>query len=978
MDLEILKHRAAVAVSFGLALLSPFAVFAGEAGTTACFDGSPAIPVDQFRTIPGQGTFEMWPDNLQPVEPLATALPAERDSTQYSGFERPGQSGGLEFFYDLDIEEDPTGTYLYMVYNAGFQIWDIDGALATTPQLLSQRDGWLGDFDEFEDPVTEFYFKIWDIDAINPPASSATLVALPGELPIGLTIWDAADKSNPIQLYQDTGKVGLQVAAANIGGRSYVFYGANNGISVYDMTRAREIGPCFESTSTATNFCGGNSNPVWRGLLNPWPWGRAEYLAVLETEIGGQTRHFIAVSDGTAASALGTAIREITNAASLPPTATTIVEDLSTFSFGVDLFEVNDRHYLAVVNLFDLEIHDVTACLASSPGCSLAIPEVDLETAGNPLPAAQYVTFSESNGRPFLYKTSHSLCSRPPSTSDPDPEYLLDLSGLGAKGTVVDIRGEEYLDPNHTNPQRRIDYFTSYYDQSTDGFSAFSSHGGVFHGIYFYRASQSMFDIHEWTGDVAPSAEIEATSSDRWFSSPGEDEWVNLSGECNTGGDTGWSWSAANAPGTPGADPAPVVDPLGGGLARVRGGLCAADTYPSAACPDRTLLAEADVTCDGTPVTSNELPLTLEDPRPFFESVDILEPPDAAGPPPEYSVCQVLSFEALDSGVNEIGGKALTSFDWTITPTAGGDPISCNGAGAGAGLSCTETTLGWNTEDIDVGDPTSIFSDGFESGDTTRWNNSTKLQGAAAGVTFDVTLTASNEHGSIDQTTQLILTPLDSLAFLGDGFTIPGTPPADGIYNFTATSQNATDFYWEFEQDAALPGDPGCRLVTPCEIRTTTSAAVQYEWPIDNIDGADYDVWLEISNCDVSVAPISTVRTVENVVIVDLVPPDITAFKVVTVGTSCACFGGVCICPVGEASFTVTIDGDCDSLSFDWGDGMTDTGLACDSPTYTHDFTSTGTFTLEAEACFGGTSNCETQVNLTNISAANPIPLVIE
>ena len=42
---------------------------------------------------------------------------------------------------------------------------------------------------------------------------------------------------------------------------------------------------------------------------------------------------------------------------------------------------VDDRHYLAVVNFTDLEIHDVTACLASSPGCSLAFPEVALPQA---------------------------------------------------------------------------------------------------------------------------------------------------------------------------------------------------------------------------------------------------------------------------------------------------------------------------------------------------------------------------------------------------------------------------------------------------------------------------------------------------------------------------------------------------------------------------------------------------------------------
>ena len=976
--------------ALSLALWMPVTAFAGgpEPGTTACFDGGPATPVEQFRTISGQGTFEMWPDLLRPVDPQGTPLPVDRDSTLYNGFQRPGQDSGdidgdgtrdgLEFFWALDIVEDPTGTHLFMAYNAGWQIWDIDGAFATSPLLLSQRDGWMGDFHEFEDPFTEFYFKIWDIDAINPPGSNNTLVVLPGELPIGLTIWDASNKTEPFQLYQDTGKVGVQVAAANIGGRSYAFYGANNGIHVYDMTRAREVGPCFESTSTATNLCGGNSNPVWRGRLGPWPWGKAEYVDVLEADIGGQPKFFIAVTDSTAANPLGAELREITNVTALPPTSTAIIEDLSTFSMGVELFEYEDRQYLAVVNFTELEIHDVSNCLSSSPGCSLASPEFQVLTASSAPPAAQYVKYSEADGRPFLYKSAHDLCSTPPSVSEPDEELLLDLTGLDTGAAIVDIRGEEYLDPNHTSPQRRIDYWSSYYDGSTDGYSAFSSHDGMFNGTYFYRAAQSIFDVHEWVGDVSPTAEIGITSSDRWFSSPGQDEWVNLNGECNVDAGVGWSWGAVNAPGTPGADPNPDVELLGGSLARVGRGLCGTDPYPASTCPSETVLVESNVVCGGQSVTSNELSITLDDPRPFYDSLGILEDPEVVGPPPEFPVCQILSFEALLGGVNQIGGKALTSFSWSVTPTVGGgDPLDCNATGGDTGLTCTATTLSWDTEGIDVGDPTLIFADGFESGNTTAWSGGTRGI-AGEGATFDVTLTATNEHGSIDRTTQLTLTPLEDLAFIGNGFTIPGTPPADGVYTFTATAESATEFYWEFEQDSSLPGDPGCRLVTPCEIVRSTTPTVQYEWPVDNVDGADYEVWLEISNCDVNADPISTMRTVQDVVVVDLMPPDITQFRVVTVGTDCLCFGGQCSCPVGQARFTLDIDGDCDSLFLDWGDGDSDNGLSCDQAEYTHTYDSTGTYDLEAVACFGGLTNCDTQDNLTNISPAIPVPLTIE
>ena len=470
--------------------------------TIECQTGSPGTPVEQFRTLAGQGTFELWPPNLRPADPIGQPFPAERDSTEYSSDpdQLPG-AGGLEFFNDLDILQDGSSVYLYMSFNAGFQIWDITGPNATNPQLRSQRNGWAGHFHTFEDPPTEYYLPIWDIDAIDPAgAPGDTLIALAAEGPVGPTIWDASDKASPFQLYQDTGKTGIQVAAANIGGRSYAFFGLNNGVHVYDMTRAREIGPCFESTSTATNLCGGNSNPVWRGRIDPWPWGKAQYVDVLETVVMGQPRHFIAFSDAFASNALGVEIREITGAAGLPPTSTALVEGLHTVSFGVDLFEYSGRYYLGVVNNTDLEIHDVSACINGTAGCTLSNPRVNLPTAvANNLPKFSYVQYSESNGRPFLYKSFHSLCSSPPTAMEPNPEYLLELSGLATGGPVVDVRGEEYLDPGQAAPHR-IDYWSSYYDQSTGGFSTLSPHGGRFHGDYFYRGALTLFDVHEWTG----------------------------------------------------------------------------------------------------------------------------------------------------------------------------------------------------------------------------------------------------------------------------------------------------------------------------------------------------------------------------------------------------------------------------------------------------------------------------------------------
>ncbi len=494
-----------------LALLAPAAH--AQPGTTACQTGSPATPVQKSRTIAGQGTFEMWPQNFQPADPIGQSLPPERDSTAYNGFQRPGIQDGLELFWAIDIVDGPAGPHLYMGYNAGWQIWDIGGAFATDPQLLSQRDGWVGDFDSFENPVTEFYFKIWDIGAIDPTnAPGATLVTLTGQPAVGVTIWDAADKANPFQLYQDLGKISLQVAVANVKGRSYAFHAATNGIQVYDMTRAREIGPCFENTNTATSRCGGNANPVWRGRLGPWPWGRAQYVDVLEADIGGVKKHFVAISDEFVFNALGVEIREITSITSLPPTSVARVQGLDTLNSGLDLFMIPEqasgieRYYLGTANNGALEIYDTTACIApaSVPGetCALGAGQRVFSRQLGFVPASIYVRFSESNGQPFLYQGFHSLCSQPPKSTEGHIEHLLDLGGLATGNPIVEVIGDEYMDPNHSSPQRRINYWSSYYDGATNGFSTSSSHDGEFHGPFFYRAASTLFDIHEFKGET--------------------------------------------------------------------------------------------------------------------------------------------------------------------------------------------------------------------------------------------------------------------------------------------------------------------------------------------------------------------------------------------------------------------------------------------------------------------------------------------
>lgn len=956
---------------FALMLSGPSAF----AGTIGCLDGSPAVPVPEFA-----GGVRLWPDSgFQPAE---TTIDRLRDSTAYNGFQLLGApSGGpndLEFFNAVDILADGGTTYLYTAYNSGWQIWNITGSLADSPLRVSFRDGWRNDFHLFQTLPTELYFLIWDISVIDPPGSPGdTLVGVAGTEPVGFSIWDAEDKTDPHQIYQNTGhQNGYQVDTANINGRSYAFVASGSGVEIYDMTRAREVGPCFEDTGTGTT-CGGG-NPVYRGSLTPWPWGRTRYVDVMS--VGG--RDFIALSDSFVSNPLGVEVREILD----PSTGSSVqrIHGLHTISYGVSLFDYAGDQYLAAINFDEINIYNLNNCLTTGTGCNFSNLESTTPTVA--LQDFAFLQYSESNGAPYLYQGFHTLCSQPPTNSDSNLEHLLDLSGLATGGPVVEIVGESYNDPGHVAPQRRLNYWTSYYDQATTGFSLVAGKHGMFNGQYFYRAAQGVLDIHKNGSVAVPTSTVTATSSDRWLSSPTVQEWVNFSGTCSNGNGSGWTWEASNAPGTPASDPAPIVDELTANFARVRGDLCGVDTYPVGICPDRTIEVSGTANCDGTIATAPDVSITLADPRPFFDTVNVGEASGNLEGTPAFPVCTILSLEAQTGGANIIEGQPVTSFTWEVS--GGGIDITCNNGGsADPDVSCSEKNLTWDTTNVTLGPE--IFADGFGTGNTSGWSNTVggggpSLKGTRAdkGLSGEITatLTVGNAHvASFSRSSGFDLTPLGTLGFVGDGFTIPATPPADGLYDFVATTVNATEFRWEFEQEVGQPGDSGCRIITgaPCRIVTTTSPAVTYQWPEGNVDGNDYRVGLEIGNCDPGQSPISTTRTVVDVTVASIDPPNIDDFKVLeTNGCDCvAVGGGGCSCPVGvSAMFTLDTTGNCNVVNIDWGDGNSSNGLSCSQATYQHTYSSTGTYTLEAEACFGAV--CDTQVNLTNLST--PVPLDID
>ena len=897
-------------------------------GTNSCQDGSPAMPVPQFRTITGQGTFELWPDNFQPADLECLALPGLRDSTPYNGFQQPGASNGLEFFHSLDIQQSGSSTFVYVAYNAGWQIWDATNNFASNPTRRSFRDGWQGSWQAFADSGEEFYFKVYGIDAIDPPgAPGQTLVAIHGLEDVGFTIWDATDKDEPSQLYQDLGKTGFQTVAATINGRIYAFATSSTGVQVYDMTRSREIGPCFENTSSAGNLCGGNGNPVWRGTLSPWPWLQARYLSLVEVN----SRFFLAVSDGSPANPLGVTIIEVTD----PSTASAneLLSGLNTFAQGVALFDYSGDQYLGVVNFNQLEIYDLNSCLTTGSGCNFGNRKYQQQTI---IAEQVYLTYSEANGKPFLYQGFQSLCSQVPNTFN--TEYLLDVSGLATGAGVVDVirdpvtGGEWYNDPGNG---MRIDYWSSYYDQATYGFSTFSPMIGKFHGEYFYRAAQTLFDIHQLQGVAAPQPTITVdTPPDQQWLSTGDTgdavEWSDLSGSLQPacGATPTWTWSGTNQ--------AIFENPTQNGnnvANRVRRPLCSNDDYPVSQCDIETILVDATTNCEGQQEVSNEVGLLLSDPRPFFDFIDVAEATEGGNP--QFPVCSTLDLRAITSGSNVILGKPATSYLWEITPLDGGPILTCDDSGSSSpDISCDGLGLIWNTENVDFGPE--IFADAFESGDTTAWDTTVggtaallgdrapvsterlrfgggAVRGAAA--LFDVKLTVANEHSAFDRTVSIELTPLGPLSLGNPPITFTEDSQNPGLYEFTAQSQNATSHRWEFEQMNGAGTDIGCQFYPRCEV-IQGGAQVSYSWLPPNPDGENYRVQVTVANCDEG--PLDGEVTVNGVTVVSQgPPPEVTSFQV----TNCSCpgLGAPCSCPPGQVNFAVTVnDESCNLLEVDW------------------------------------------------------------
>jgi hypothetical protein len=370
----------------------------------------------------------------------------------------------------VDIEN---GT-LFASYWSGFQIWDVSGGNATAPVRLAQIEGW-NNHDCRNPPLVfpswpgcgEFDAYVWAIDA---PTGNDSLVAVGGEDPVGLVLFNTTNKTAPRLTYQDPFHSIHQVYAATINGRAYAFaadYGS--GIFVYDMTAAQGLTRCLDNalhTQCPGVFKGkfGGGSMYLHGLQVG-----AQSLVVTGTGVGFGVPKDVElwnVSDPASPTKLGAAF-----GGSTPD--------------GVALFSQGGQTYVGVRLLTSLAILNVSSCVSTACG-SLPAPTAivsglrEVPESNNWRP----VIASTSGSTPFLYVGHHDLCHSSPEPSGKE-EYLFDVSNPASPREVTPP--QTIVDSGAV-----VDYWSWYYSDATRTHGWTAALGGKFNGPYFYRAARTL------------------------------------------------------------------------------------------------------------------------------------------------------------------------------------------------------------------------------------------------------------------------------------------------------------------------------------------------------------------------------------------------------------------------------------------------------------------------------------------------------
>lgn len=900
----------------------------------ACGDGSPAYPVPECRdrtttaeVACGQvNSVRLWPTNFRPGKP-GEYLPEIRDTTdRIGGLTVPGAKSGHELFKSVDI----VGDKLYVAYNAGMQVWGIGGGYAEDPVRLVYRDGWMGQFLSFP-PVSEQLTFIEDIAARRLTGTTKDLVVVSGKVPVGPSIWTYDTSSGAIvQHYQDTGTIARQVRIGQVGGVYYLFAATDDGIIVYNASAAiARPTPCIDNEG---RVCSG----IYLGGFPGQILGR--FLDVLEANGKIYVTSSYPISVPMEIWEVGSPV--------IPGNAVLKFDGVSLGGGvrGTSMFEHSGKYYLGLVHQNIIKIFPIDNCIDSNGCTTLGTPVVSWPVSTYWSSSEQFLTYSESNGTPFLYYGLNTF-----NIDGPAVEQLLDLTNL-ASGSVTEITasGGTYVD---TCNGKRIDYWGDYYHRNDHGLRTFHPRVGKFSGSYFYRAAQSILDVH--VRGVAPTEDPTVTAvvlSDPpfWF-----DEGVQFAATSqNCDGPEFWTWYAddTNASGLG----------FGGATATITWNRCASED-----CLDKQIKVWAlkDACAGHAELVVDQAAVTVSDPEPRIRDIDVSPGANGAG---QHPVCSILSFQA------DIDGKTPFVYKWEAR-NQNGELLA----------SSSEEIFQWDTTGFNFDGR--IFHDDFESGDMGLWSTelgSEEFPTASAKpvnlreylknvltALVDITLEATNpDLVTATSYTQITLTALGALGFENPAFTV--TDLGLGQFQIKANTLNGTEWRWEIE-------DPENGASTTCNagyakcdvIAWGTQSEILYIWEPPNVPG-QYGVTVWVRNCeDLEGITAETTINVDEVVSTD--PPVMTSFRVAessiksTLYPNAPCvytnfFAQELSCPPNTAiTFTATATGSYTSFKFDWaGDGTFEDSIAVGSP-ITHTFTTTGVKASKAKAAFGSILSTE-------------------
>jgi PKD repeat protein len=559
--------------------------------------GTPAWPAPQSS----------WGE-LQPADPACTPLPAARDSTSFFEFNTP--YAAENFWTAIDIQNG----YAFTAMGYGLQIWDT----RTTPANPTQL-GSLGHADFPFFPINgEIYFPISSISLPAGVDTMAGLGAVYGN--IGVAIVDTSTKSHPRVVYQGQADGVGQVYAATIAGTHYLFAGTGGptGVYLFNMDKAvLSSGACMENLASP-----GRCPGVDLGAVLP---ATANYLAGVD--------NLLALTGPS-----GLAVYNVSN----PLSPQLEASGLNGSTFPVAMWKSAAGSYYVAARTTNagqtsdtLSIYDVTC--ASRGGCTGLGTLMSQTTFQELAPESMTLTYSTSNGTPFLYLGRDNTCGQAGQE-----EWLLDVSNPSSPRDISPPNG----------------YWAWYYSGNPTGFNRFEPLMGKFNGSYFYRVGFILFDIHQWVATTAPTANFTWNPASPAPVYPGTP--VSFDASTSTGGQLSYSWTFADGSPASSSLPNPTVT------------FPAQSSYPF---NETVSLTVRNSVGSNTKTQS----VTLTNPAPQVASVSVS--------PPSPLQCQVVTLTANATGQSPL------AYSWNIVNssnvgaiggTSSANPFPWNSATAAA------------------------------------------------------------------------------------------------------------------------------------------------------------------------------------------------------------------------------------------------------------------------------------------------------